>query len=74
MGNVSLVVPSIHPGYSLGRNVMIHTKDFEELAGSEEAQRWTLIAATSMALTSVRLFTDGELAAEAKQEFLKTKL
>ena len=70
MGNVSLVVPSIHPGFSLGRQVMIHTREFETMAGSEEAQKWTLIAAKAMALTCVRLFVDDEFSKNVKEEFL----
>ena len=72
MENVSLVVPSIHPGFSLGKNVMIHTREFEELAGSlsEEAQKWTLVAAKAMALTCVRLFADGELREHVEKECL----
>lgn len=70
MGNVSVAVPSIHPGFSLGKEVMIHTKDFEKLVVTEEAQKWTLVAAKSMALTCVRLFADGELRERVRKEFL----
>lgn len=33
MGNVSHVVPSIHPMYSVGRNALNHTREFTEASG-----------------------------------------
>ncbi|GAU88019.1 hypothetical protein RvY_00792 [Ramazzottius varieornatus] len=71
MGNVSLVVPSIHPGYSLGGHCRIHTRDFEELAGKPEVQQYALIAAKSMALTCTELFLNQDLRERVKHEFQK---
>ena len=73
MGNVSLEVPSIHPGFYIGEPHMIHTRDFEKLAGTPLAQKYTLIAAKSMALTCVELFTKKEVRDQAKAEFEQKK-
>ncbi|OQV25590.1 putative Peptidase M20 domain-containing protein 2 [Hypsibius exemplaris] len=69
MGNVSLVVPSIHPSFYIGQPYMIHTRDFARLAGSADAQKYTLIAAKSLALTAVELYRNKEVRDRAKQEF-----
>ena len=73
MGNVSLEVPSIHPGFSLGASCMIHTRDFQRLAGSAAAQKYTLLAAKSMALTCVTLFTRKDVREQVKLEFEERK-
>lgn len=73
MGNVSLVVPSIHPGFFIGEPFMIHTRDFQRLAGSPEAQKYTLIAAKAMALTAVELLAKKEVRDQAKTEFEQKK-
>ncbi|GAU88022.1 hypothetical protein RvY_00794 [Ramazzottius varieornatus] len=69
MGNVSLTVPSIHPGYALGRHSMIHTRDFEALAGTPEGLHFTLLAAKSMALTCTELFLNKNMQEQCKREF-----
>ncbi|OWA52312.1 Peptidase M20 domain-containing protein 2 [Hypsibius exemplaris] len=75
MGNVSLEVPSIHPGFFIGKPFMIHTRDFEKLlkTARPEAQKYTLIAAKSMALTCVELFTKPEVREQARKEFEEKK-
>lgn len=73
MGNVSLEVPSIHPGIFIGQPTMVHTQDFQRLAGTPEAQQYVLIAAKSMALTGLELFTKPEVREEARQEFQRNK-
>ena len=69
MGNVSLAVPSIHPGYALGRQCMIHTRDFEQLAGTPDGLHFTLLAAKSMALTCTELFLNKDMQEHCKREF-----
>ncbi|OQV21666.1 Peptidase M20 domain-containing protein 2 [Hypsibius exemplaris] len=70
MGDVSLVVPSIHPGFYIGQPLLIHTADFRRQAGSMEAQEPTLTAAKTLALTAVELFLSDELRKRAKEEFM----
>ncbi|OWA52314.1 Peptidase M20 domain-containing protein 2 [Hypsibius exemplaris] len=73
MGNVSLEVPSIHPKFFAGQPLMIHSRDFQRLAGSPEAQRYTLIAAKAMALTCVELFTNRQIRDQVLHEFTLRK-
>jgi len=70
MGNVSYVVPSIHPSIAIGpRKLAGHSRDFAEASVSERGHEAMLVAAKAMALTSVDLFTDGALMKKVKQEF-----
>lgn len=73
MGNVSWVVPSIHPVYKINSDGGNHTRAFAEASGSPEAQKPTLIAAESMALTAMELFSDKKLQERVKLEFHKQK-
>lgn len=73
MGNVSQVVPSIHPIYSIKTTAANHTRAFAEAAGTADAQLPTLIAAQSMALTAVELYTNKALQELIKQSFTAAK-
>lgn len=53
MGDVSYVVPSIHPNYSIGGTAVNHTKDFTETSNTAYAHQRTLIAAKAMAMTAI---------------------
>ncbi len=70
MGNVSLVVPSIHPYLKIApAGVQCHTNGFREAAASPEGQAAMLNAARAMALTALDLLARPELLAEAKRAF-----
>jgi metal-dependent amidase/aminoacylase/carboxypeptidase family protein len=70
MGNVSLVVPSIHPYLKIAEaGIQCHTNGFREAAASPEGQIAMLNAARAMALTTLDLLVRPELLAEAKREF-----
>ena len=69
MGNVSQVVPSIHPMYGIGTKAVNHTPDFTDAAGTEQAHRQTLIAAKSMAMTMIDILTDPSLLIEIKEAY-----
>ena len=57
MGNVSQVVPSIHPMIAVSPpTVAIHTSDFVRFAGAEEGDRAVLDGARAMAATVVDLW------------------
>ena len=68
MGNVSQVLPAIHPAFGIG-NARPHTREFAEVAGTDGAQAAMLDAARMLATTAVDLALDGELLAEAVREF-----
>ena len=53
MGNVSYVVPSIHPNYSIGSKAINHTRDFTAASNTNHAHERTLIAAKALAATAI---------------------
>ncbi|XP_071815124.1 xaa-Arg dipeptidase-like isoform X2 [Apostichopus japonicus] len=59
MGNVSFVVPSIHPMYAINTDAPNHSREFTTAAGSPGAQKSTLIQAKAMALTALQLLLPG---------------
>lgn len=65
MGNVSHIVPSIHPMIAVSPpNVAIHTKDFVRYAGGAEGDRAVVDGARALASTVVDLWVEpGALAA-----------
>jgi amidohydrolase len=58
MGNVSEVVPSIHPFYCIKRGVTPHTREFLEAANTDLAFEATVTASKAMAMTAVTLLTE----------------
>lgn len=69
MGNVSEVVPSIHPYIGIAPGVAGHTRDFEAAAGGPAAQRAVLDSAVMLGQAVVRLIEDPDLVASAWQAF-----
>jgi metal-dependent amidase/aminoacylase/carboxypeptidase family protein len=70
MGNVSQVVPAIHPTIAIAPpEVLVHSPDFAAAAASEEGHRGLLDAAKAMAMTIVDLLCDPRLLSEIKGEF-----
>ncbi|MFN8534483.1 MAG: M20 family metallopeptidase [Dehalococcoidia bacterium] len=70
MGNVSYVVPSIHPLFGIETSAGNHTPEFAEAAGSEAAHQAMLVAASAMAETALDLLNDASLRAAAWEELL----
>ncbi|CAB4034490.1 Hypothetical predicted protein [Paramuricea clavata] len=68
MGNVSHVVPSIHPLYSITTKAGNHTHEFTKATGDEIAQSPTLIAAKSMAMTAVDILCNPEMLEQMKNK------
>ena len=70
MGNVSQLVPSIHPSVAIApTGTTIHSPEFAEVAASAAGSQGMLDAATAMALTVVDLLANPELVAAARKEF-----
>lgn len=69
MGNVSHVVPSIHPTYRIGTEEPNHSVGFTEASGAPAAQPPTIIAAKSMALTALEVMCSPGLLKTVKQQF-----
>ncbi len=74
MGNVSQVVPAIHPYVKIcNESYACHTHEFREAAMSEQGRDAMLLGAKSMALTGLEILTNKELLAAIKKEFAKNK-
>jgi amidohydrolase len=75
MGNVSQVVPSIHPYIKICNEAYAcHTHEFREAAMSEQAREAMILGAKAMALTGYEVLTNKELLCKIKEEFKKNKL
>lgn len=69
MGNVSQVLPSLHPSFKIPSEFGNHNAGFTEAAATQEAHELTLRAATALALTALDAYVDPLLIEEAKREF-----
>jgi amidohydrolase len=70
MGNVSQLVPSIHPTIAVApETVAIHSPEFAEVAASENGIKGMLDAAKAMAMTVADLVASPETVAKVKKEF-----
>uniref|UniRef100_A0A0B6ZWQ2 Peptidase M20 dimerisation domain-containing protein n=2 Tax=Arion vulgaris TaxID=1028688 RepID=A0A0B6ZWQ2_9EUPU len=69
MGNVSRVLPSIHPKYSLNTSVSLHTTEFRDIARTESAHETTLLHAKALSMTAIDVFSDPSLVLKMKEEF-----
>lgn len=70
MGNVSHVVPSIHPYISLGSEKLVgHTAEFAAACGGPQGKRAMLLAAKALAMTTLDVLLQEELRRRMKEEF-----
>jgi amidohydrolase len=70
MGNVSRVVPAIHPYLVLGHGSDIpHTREFADVVLSSAGERLLLLAIRSLAFTGWDVLTDAKLLQRMKKEF-----
>jgi amidohydrolase len=70
MGNVSYLVPSIHPMIQVApRGVSIHTPEFTRYAASESGDDAVIDGARSLAATVVDLWTRPEILTAARDEW-----
>jgi len=73
-GNISQVVPTIHPYIQIGpESLVAHTDEFREAAKSPKGDEALILGAKGLALTALRLVTDGEVLTEIKEEFTRRK-
>jgi len=72
MGNVSQVIPAIHPTIAIASpDVPLHSTDFAQAAVSEAAHKGLLDAARALAMTVVDLLGEPETLSKVKEEFAK---
>jgi metal-dependent amidase/aminoacylase/carboxypeptidase family protein len=71
MGDVSHVVPSIHPWLAIVDQgaAVCHERPFAQAAGTDDAARIALIAAKALARTAVEFLADAELRAAVSAEW-----
>jgi amidohydrolase len=69
MGNVSQVVPSIHPNIEIVPGLTMHSRRATELVGGEHGDRAVLDGAMMLAMTATALFRSPDLVARVKDEF-----
>ena len=69
MGDVSHVVPSLHPIYAIEAEAGNHTPQFTTAAATDEAHAATLRAARAMTMTALEWLTNSELRAKAQAAF-----
>ncbi|KJL04928.1 MULTISPECIES: M20 family metallopeptidase [Priestia] len=74
MGNVSQVVPAIHPYIQICDDYFVcHTHEFREAALSEQGREAMILGAKTMALTGYDVLTNQTLLQKIKEEFNATK-
>ncbi|KPV64651.1 MAG: Thermostable carboxypeptidase 1 [Candidatus Bathyarchaeota archaeon BA1] len=74
MGNVSHVVPAIHPYIKIGpEGLPGHSLEFAKASATEEAHNAAITAIKALTMTTIDLFTSPELMKKVKQEFAEAK-
>jgi metal-dependent amidase/aminoacylase/carboxypeptidase family protein len=73
-GNVSHVVPTLHPYIKIGPNSLVgHTIELCKAACSQEGDKSLIIGAKSLSLTALNIFVDDKKLKEIKREFKSNK-
>lgn len=71
MGNVSYIVPSIHPLLGIGNpKLSLHTEEMAKATVSEKAHNALLIGASALACTGYDVITNSDLLSKIKEEFI----
>jgi len=74
MGNVSKIVPGIHPTIAIAPpDVNGHSPQFAEYAASDAGKRATIDGAKALAMTAIDILTDADLRREMRAEFERTR-
>ena len=68
MGNVSHIVPSIHPYLPIG-DVLGHTKEFADASMSDQGMDTLILAAKALAFTGVEALTQPDLLRKIRTEY-----
>ena len=73
-GNISQVVPTIHPYIKIGADDLVpHTVPFREAAASQRGDQALITGAKALGITALRLITEPELLETIKEEFKQRK-
>jgi amidohydrolase len=68
-GNVSWVLPAIHPTFGVGAFAINHTEAFTDVAATDSAHQAMIEVGQALAMTGVDVVLDAGLLARAKAEF-----
>ena len=71
-GNVSLIVPGLHPLYCIKKSVPYHSHAFREVSGTQSAHDQTILAAKALCFAAIEVLSDSSLLMQVKEEFSKT--
>lgn len=72
MGNISHLVPSIHPMISSAPvGTAIHTLDFAKASITPQADKAVIDGAKAMAMTAIDFWTSSELQQSIRKEFVE---
>jgi len=71
IGNLSQVVPTIHPHVPIGEGINIHTEGFAAATVTKKGELAAEEGAVALALTAIELIFSPELRAEIGKEFLE---
>lgn len=69
IGNVSQIVPTIHPHVPIGEGIQIHSEEFARATVSEKGKAAVAEGAMALALTTVELILRPEIRQQIKAEF-----
>ena len=69
IGNVSQVVPTIHPHVPIGTGIHIHTDEFARATVSPQGKAAVIEGATAMALTAAELAFSPQIREKIQEEF-----
>ncbi|XP_009895884.2 xaa-Arg dipeptidase [Dryobates pubescens] len=73
-GNVTFVVPGLHPYFYIGSEALNHTEQYTEAAGSQKAQFYALRTAKALAMTALDVIFKPDLLEEVREDFRQVKL
>ncbi|NXM68633.1 P20D2 protein, partial [Serilophus lunatus] len=73
-GNVTFVVPGLHPYFYIGSDALNHTEQYTEAAGSQTAQFYALRTAKALAMTALDVIFKPGLLEEVRKDFREMKL
>jgi amidohydrolase len=69
MGNVSWVVPSIHPTFSIGAFALNHTPGFADISATDAAHKAMIEVAQALAMTGAEAVLDPDFLRDVKNAF-----
>jgi Xaa-Arg dipeptidase len=69
MGNVSQVLPGLHPHFRIPSEGGNHTRPFTDAAATAEAHEAMLRAAKALCLASLRVYSDADFRSEVRRGF-----